>query len=101
MKSERDVLARIDGMREPRHFFVVPRWANSTMLDHLMAEGYLTCVHHQRDEEGSINLAMGLQLSPKGQRLIHPRFEWKALALKGSLAGASFAVMSVVILYLG
>jgi hypothetical protein len=67
----------------------------------LIDQGYLTCTHRQRDDKGVILVAMGLQLTAKGDRLIRPQSEWQQIAWKGSLAGASFAVLSVLILYWG
>ena len=101
MKKECDALRRIEALPEPRHLFVLPNWVDPAILDRMIKQGYLTCVHHQRDDKGAIHLVMGLQLTAKGDRLIHPRIDWQQLAWKGSLAGASFAVMSLVILYLG
>ena len=100
-KNDRDLLATIDTLPEPRHLFVLPGWLDSATLDRLIERGCVTCSHTQRDESGLIHLAMGLSLTAKGKRLSSPEPEWRRLMLKGSLAGASFAVMSVVILYLG
>jgi hypothetical protein len=44
---------------------------------------------------------MGLELTSKGERMLRPAVDWRQLAWRGSLAGASFACMSVAILYLG
>ncbi|HEV3271912.1 MAG TPA: hypothetical protein VGZ93_07000 [Candidatus Methylacidiphilales bacterium] len=101
MKKERDTLRRIEALPEPRHLFILPDWIDSATLDRLIQQGYLTCQHHQRDANGAIHLAMGLQVTPKGGRLIQPQINWRQLALRGSLAGASFVVMSVLILYWG
>jgi hypothetical protein len=101
MKKELDTLRQIEALPEPRHLFILPDWVDSATLDRLIQEGYLICLHHQRDAEGAIHLAMGLQLTAKGERLIQPRINWRQLALRGSMAGASFAVMSVLILYWG
>lgn len=101
MKRELDTLPRIEALPEPRHLIILPDWVDSATLDRLIQEGYLTCPHHQRDPNGAIHVAMGLQLTPKGERLIQPRISWRKLALRGSLDGASFVVMSVLILYWG
>lgn len=101
MKNDRETLLRIEALSEPRHLFVLPFWVNPTILDQLIRDQYLTCLHCQRDDKGVIHLAMGLQLTDKGNRLLHPRLDWRGLALKSSLAGASFAAMSLLILYLG
>jgi hypothetical protein len=101
MQKLRDTLSRLEAMAEPRHLFILPDWADPGIMDRLIQEGYLTCLHCQRDDKGAIHLMMGLQLTAKGARLIHPRIDWQQLALKGSMAGASFAVMSVLILYWG
>jgi hypothetical protein len=103
MNPDRDLLSRIQALPAPRHLFVLPDWADPVGLDRLLDQGYLASVHQQRDEKGKIQVVMGLELTPKGGRLIQnaPAAGWKRLALKGSLAGAGFAAMSVVILYLG
>jgi hypothetical protein len=101
MHLDRDTLRRIDGMPAPRHLFVLPSWAPSGELDRLIEQGYLTCGHLQRDNKGDIQVAMSLELTTKAKRLIHPDVSWRNLALKGSLAGASFTAMSFLILYLG
>jgi len=101
MNKDCDTLRRIEALPEPRHLFILPDWIDPAILNRLIVEGYLTCQHHQRDEKGSLHLVMGLQLTTKGDRLLRPRIDWQGLAWKGSLAGASFAVMSLVILYLG
>jgi len=101
MKKERDTLRRIDALPEPRHLFVLPDWIDPVLLDRLIQRGYLTCLHQQRDAEGALQLAMGLELTHKGDHLIRPGLSWPQVALKGSLAGASFTIMSVAILYLG
>ncbi len=101
MTKERDTLSRIEALREPRHLFILPDWADPVTLDRLLQEGYLTCHHHQRDDRGDLAVAMDLQLTPKGTRLLHPPIDWSELAVRGSLAGASLTVMSLVILYLG
>jgi hypothetical protein len=101
MNSDRDTLAEIDRLSIPRHFFVLPTWVESGVLDRLLREGHLSCDHLQRNADGEIQVAMGLQLTTRGKRLIHSDFQWQNLALKGSLAGASFTAMSLVILYLG
>jgi len=99
--NDRDLLATIDVLPEPRHLFVLPDWLDSATLDRFIERGYVTCSHCQRDENGAIHLAMGLNLTNKGKRLIQSDEKLRQLVLKGSLAGASFAAMSVVILYLG
>ena len=81
--------------------FVLPRWIDPTVLSRLIDQSYLTAEHVQRDAYGGIQVAMDLRLTTKGKRLIHPEVSWKNLAMKGSLAGASFTGMSLVILYLG
>lgn len=101
MKKDRDLLCRIEALPEPRHLFVLPDWADPIILERLIQEGCLTCLHYQRDAKGVLHLAMGLELTAKGNRLIHHQFEWRQLAMKTSLAGASFAAMSLLILYLG
>jgi hypothetical protein len=101
MKTERETLLRIESLSEPRHLFIMPPWANPAVIDRLIQGGYLTCLHHQRNQSGEILLLMGLQITEKGERLIHPLADWRQLAWKGSLAGASFTAMSLVILYLG
>jgi hypothetical protein len=101
MNTDRNMLTRIDNLPAPRHLFVLPAWLNSAGLDRLLEKGYLTCDHLQRDDRGVVQVAMGLELTTKGKRLIHPEIDWKNLALKGSLAGASFTIMSLLILYLG
>jgi len=101
MKKEQELLARIETLHEPRHLFVLPDWADRAALDQLIREGYVTCAHEQRDEMGNLTVAMNLELTPKAARLLHPQVELKGLALKGSLAGASFLAMSLLILYLG
>ena len=100
MKKECETLHRIEALPEPRHLFILPDWVDPVILDQLIQEGYLACRHRQRDGKGAINLAMGLQLTVKGSRLIRPEVEWRQIALKGSLAGASFMIMSLLILYL-
>jgi hypothetical protein len=100
IQSEREMLNRIEQVPEPRHFFIPPVWVDLGMLTELIDSGYLICTHQQRDGSGRISVVMGMEITPKGKRLVHPRWDWQ-LALKGSLAGASFAGMSVVILYLG
>jgi hypothetical protein len=101
MKKEADMLRRIEALPEPRHLFILPDWVDHDVLHRLIEQGYLTCLHHQRDDKGAIHLVMCLQLTAKGERLIHPLIDWRQLAFKGSLAGASFAVMSLLILYWG
>jgi len=101
MKTERETLRIIEALPHPRHLFIIPDWADPVVLDRLIDQGYLTCAHHQRDDSGVILVAMGLQLTEKGNRLIHPEKRWKEIVWKGSLAGASFALISVLILYLG
>jgi hypothetical protein len=101
MNKEHATLRRIESLREPRHLFTLPGWAEPSVLDRLIREGYLTCANQQRDEAGTLVLVMGLELTAKADRLLHPKPQWQGLALKGSIAGMSFAVMSVVILYLG
>ncbi len=101
MNSDRIALGRIDSMSTPRHMFVIPGWIEPAALDRLIDGGYLTAEHLQRDASGIITVAMDLRVTTKGKRLIFPEVTWKNLALKGSLAGASFTAMSLVILYLG
>jgi hypothetical protein len=101
MNTDRNMLTRIDSMPAPRHLFVLPAWLNSAGLDRLLEKAYVNCDHLQRDGKGAIQVAMGLELTIKGKRLIHPEIDWRNLAVKGSLAGASFTVMSLLILYLG
>ncbi len=67
----------------------------------MMEQGRVTCDHLQRDSKGDIQVVMGLELTKKGKRLVEAGINWKNLALKGSLAGASFTAMSFLILYLG
>jgi hypothetical protein len=100
-ERDRDILRRIEAMLEPRHLFILPVWADPAVLDRLIQKGYLTCLHCQRDDKDAIYLVMALQLTAKGNRLIHPLFDWPRLALRGSLAGASCAVLSLLILYWG
>ena len=73
-------------MSEPRHFFVVPPWADAASVGNLMDHGYLTCVHCQRNESGAIKVAMGLQLTAKAQRLL-PSSDRLARAGHEGLAG--------------
>src|SRR5260221_7969997 len=101
MNKDRELLRRIEALLQPRHLFTLPNWADPAILDRLIQDGYLTCLHQQRDAKSAIHLVMGLQLTAKGNRLAHPRLDWTQLALKGSLAGASFAVISLLILYWG
>ena len=101
MKKERELLSRIEALPEPRHLFVLPAWADSGTLDRLITENYLSCVHLQRDNEGAVLVAMGLKLTEKGHRLNQPMPEWSQIVWKGSLAGASFTGLTVLILYLG
>jgi len=101
MNSKRETLHRIEEMLEPRHMFILPAWIDPVQLDRLIHEGYLSCLHLQRDEKGAIYLVMGLELTPKGHRVVHPRFDLPKLALKGSLAGVSLVAASLVILYFG
>ncbi|MCE0523129.1 MAG: hypothetical protein LV480_09485 [Methylacidiphilales bacterium] len=101
MNKEREVLSRIDALPEPRHLFVLPSWLDPVLLDRLIKEGYLTCFHQQRDDAGALHLAMGLKLTAKAERLIRPKVEWRDIALKGSVAAVSLAILSGVILYLG
>ena len=101
MKKESETLRQIEALREPRHLFVLPAWIDPVVLDRLIQEGCLTCRHRQRDAKGVINLVMDLQLTARGDRLIRPQADWRQIALKGSLAGASFMAMSLLILYLG
>jgi hypothetical protein len=98
---DRDTLIRINKVPEPRHFFVLPAWLDSGALDRLIELEYVTSAHCQRNQSGLIQVAMGLQLTAKGRRMIKPEVHWQRLALKGSLAGASLAVMSLAILYWG
>ena len=101
MNSDRIALGRIDSMSTPRHLFVIPGWIEPTALDRLMDDGYLTSEHLQRDATGTVTVAMDLQVTTRGKRLLYSERTWKKLALKGSLAGAGFTAMSVAILYLG
>lgn len=103
MNKELETLRQIKELAEPRHLFVLPDWADANEIDDLIREGYLTCEHQQRDDKGTLLLAMRLELTPKGNALLDSKGKggWRQLALKGSLAGASFVVMSVVILYVG
>ena len=80
MKKEREMLKRIVALPEPRHLFVLPDWADPATLDFLLKEGYLTCLHFQRDDNKTIHLVMGLQLTPKGEHLIHPKVDWTQIA---------------------
>ena len=99
--DDREVLARIAEIPEPRHLFVLPAWLDSNTLERLIELEFLTATHCQRNQNGSIQVAMGLELTPKGKRMSKPEVRWQRLALHGSLAGASFTAMSVLILYLG
>jgi len=101
MNNKRETLRRIEAMLEPRHMFILPAWVDPVVLDQLLQEGYLTCIHQQRDEKGALQVIMGLELTHKGERLANPRFDLPKLALRGSLAGASFVTVSMVILYFG
>jgi len=101
MEKEREILSQIESLREPRHLFVLPDWADPAILDRLISEGYATCKHQQRDESGRLHVVMDLRLTPKGTSLLYSRVDLKGLAIKGSLAGASLMVMSLLILYLG
>ena len=101
MKKELEALRHIKALPEPRHLFVIPASINAADLDRLIREGYLTCEHDQRDDKGVIQVAMGLSLTPEGERSLEVNPAWQQLALKGSLAGASMVLMNVVILYLG
>jgi hypothetical protein len=101
MKNERETLRIIEALPEPRHLFLLPGWLDPVILERLIDEGYLTCQHDQRDAEGVLLSVMGLQLTAKGARLIHSKTNWKRLAMTGSLAGASFAAISLLILYWG
>jgi hypothetical protein len=101
MKKECETLRRIEALPEPRHLFILPQWADPVVVDRLIQEGYLSCQHQQRDAKGALLLAMGLQITPKAVRMIHPGLNLQKLVFKGSLAGASFAVMGLLILYLG
>jgi hypothetical protein len=101
MKKESYTLHQIRALPEPRHLFVLPDWVDARVLDRLIREGYLTCQHDQRDEYGIIQVAMGLQLTAKGERLADDGHDWTQLALRASMAGASLVAMSIVILYIG
>ncbi|MEJ0001246.1 MAG: hypothetical protein WDO13_20070 [Verrucomicrobiota bacterium] len=80
---------------------MLPDWARPGTLDSLIEDGYLTCAHHQRDRNGSLQVAMNLEITPKGERLLRTSsINWPQLALKGSLAGASLTLMSLLVLYL-
>jgi hypothetical protein len=101
MKKERETLRIIKALPEPRHLFILPGWVDPVVLDRLIQEGYLTCQLHRRDDQGALLLVMDLELTARGERLILPRIDWRQLAVKGSLAGASLVVMSLLILYWG
>jgi hypothetical protein len=101
MDKERDILQRIEALPQPRHLFVLPKWADPGTLDRLSGDGYIHSNYQQRDEQGQLVLAMNLQLTPKGNRLLKPASNWPRLAFTGSLAGVSFAGISLIILYLG
>lgn len=101
MKKDLETLRIIEALPKPRHLFILPGWADPAILDKLIRDGYVTCQHHQRDENGLLHLVMGLELTPKGDRFLHPLAEWRELALRGSLAGVSLLAMSLLILYLG
>jgi hypothetical protein len=101
MKKELDLLGRIEALPEPRHLFILPDWVDPQLLDRLIQEGYITCHHNQRTESGVLNVVMGMRITAKGDRLLHPAVNWRQLVVKGSLAGASFTAMSLLILYLG
>ncbi len=101
MQPDRHTLSRIDNLQTPRHLFVLPSWVQSAELDRLLEQDCLTCEHLQRDRKGDVLVAMGIELTGKGKRLIQPADNWQNLALKGSLAGASLTAMSLLILYLG
>lgn len=101
MNKDRDTLERIAALPEPRHLFVIPDWLDPFDLDRLIHERYLTCLHHQRDSEGMLLVAMGLRLTPKGEGLLRPAVSGRQLAMKASLAGVSFTAISLLILYLG
>lgn len=100
MKKERDALRRIEALAEPRDLPTLPNWIDSSTLDRLVHEGYITFTQLQCSN-GSVEFIRGLQLTPKGYRLMHSDHDWPRLAWKGSLAGASLTAMSVVILYWG
>jgi hypothetical protein len=100
MNNDRDTLRRIAALQEPRHLFILPAWAKPEALDHLIQDGYVTFSHLQRTK-GVTSLVTDLQLTAKGRRKMETLLDWPQLALKGALAGASFTVMSVVLLYLG
>jgi hypothetical protein len=99
--ADTDLLLRIESMPAPRHLFVLPPWLESSTLDRLIGDGCLTCEYVQRNARGAIQVAMDLNLTAKGRQVIHPKADWQSLMVKGSLAGASFAAMSMLILYLG
>jgi hypothetical protein len=101
MNKESETLRRIEALPDPRHLFILPDWAEPTVVDRLIQEGYLDCLHQQRDEKGVLLLAMGLQVTTKGKRLIHPKPSAPRLIVTGTLAGASLVTMSLLILYLG
>ena len=101
MDTDRDILQRIEALPRPRHLFVLPEWVNPTTLDRLTNNGYIHCQYQQRDEKGQLVMAMNLQLTPKANNLLKPKPRWPRLAFTGSLAGASFAGISLLILYLG
>ena len=100
-KNDLELLRRIKALPEPRHLFVLPAWIDAAGLDRLIREGDLTCHHDQRDDKGAIQVVMGLELAPKGEAALAERSGWRQVAVRGSLAGASFVLMSVVILYIG
>ncbi len=67
-------------MSTPRHLFVIPGWIKPAALDRLMDDGYLTSEHIQRDAAGAITVAMDLQVTTKGKRLLYSEMTWKKLA---------------------
>jgi hypothetical protein len=101
MTKERDTLLRIEALPEPRHLFIMPEWADTETVDALVTKGYLECQYQQRNEKGDLLVAMGLHITAKGERLTHPDTNRRTLFVKGSLAGASFVAMSLLILYVG
>ena len=101
MDKDRDILRRIEALPQPRHLFVLPEWVEPSALDRLTNGGYVHCQYQQRDEKGEVLMAMNVKLTPKADRLLRPQAHWSQLAFTGSLAGASFAAISVLILYLG
>jgi hypothetical protein len=63
-------LQRVEKLLRPRHLFLLPDWANAELLERLLALGYLTCTHFERDAQEHIRLIMGLELTPAGQHYL-------------------------------